>query len=56
VDRTFTRRLYCFFVMEAGSRYDHIPGVTAHPDGRGPPGRSVISRSISVTAPPASGS
>ena len=27
------QRLYCFFVIETGSRHGHVPGVTANPDG-----------------------
>jgi putative transposase len=31
--RLALQRVYCLFIMEAGSRYVHIPGITANPDG-----------------------
>ena len=37
------QRLYCLFAIEVGSRYVHILGAAANPDGRGPRSRSAIS-------------
>ena len=37
------QRLYCLFVIEVGSRYVHILGITAHPDGPWTTSRSATS-------------
>jgi putative transposase len=37
------QRVYCFFVIEVGSRYVHILGITRTRTGRGPRSRSAIS-------------
>ena len=37
------QRLYCFFVIQIGSRYVHVLGVTATRTGQGPRSRSATS-------------
>ena len=49
------RRLSVFFVIELGTRYVHVPGVTAHPDGARPV-RQARNLLMDLDAPAGSGS
>lgn len=45
VDPVLLRRLYAFFVVEAGTWFVHVLGVTARPDGGRPAGPQPLDRS-----------